>query len=141
MERMVTAWKNRCMPVVFSDHLLEFRVVFSLAFREENQVGPAKGIRRLAQNSPREDMAIAKGILSIDKEKVEAVAEAEVLVAIVQKKGVGPVVADGVACAFDAVGIHEDGYAWEVAGEHEGFIPGLGGIEENGFPVGNNAGR
>ena len=41
------------------------------------------------------------------------------------------VVADGVACGFDAIGIDEDGHAGEVASEHEGFVASLGGIEEN----------
>lgn len=41
------------------------------------------------------------------------------------------VVADGVAGGFDAVGVDEDGDAWEIAGEHEGFVARLGGIKEN----------
>jgi len=84
-------------------------------------------------------MLIAERILSIDEEKVEAIAEAEVLETIVEKEGVGPVVADGVACAFDPVGIDENGDTGEITGEHEGLVSCLGGVEEDRFSVRNNA--
>jgi hypothetical protein len=78
---------------------------------------------------------ISEWVLAIDEEEVKAVAEAEVLEAVVEEEGVGLVVADGVAGGFDAVGVDEDGDAWEVAGEHEGFVAGLSGIQENRFSV------
>jgi hypothetical protein len=74
---------------------------------------------------------VAEWVLAIDEEEVEAVAEAEVLEAVVEKEGVGLIVADGVAGGFDTVGVDEDGDAWEIAGEHEGLVTGLSGIEEN----------
>ena len=74
---------------------------------------------------------VAEWVLAIDEEEVEAVAEAEVLEAVVEEEGVGLVVADGVASGFDAVGVDKDGDAWKVAGEHEGLVTGLSGIEEN----------
>ena len=76
-------------------------------------------------------MLVAEWVLAIDEEEVEAVAEAEVLEAVVEKEGVGLIVADGVAGGFDTVGVDEDGDAWEIAGEHEGLVTGLSGIEEN----------
>jgi len=86
-------------------------------------------------------VAVAKGILAIDEEEVETVAEAEVLVAVVEEESVRTVVADGVTGGFDAVGRHENGDAGKVAGEHERLVTGLGGVEEDGFSVGNNPGR
>jgi len=83
---------------------------------------------------------VAEWVLAVDEEEVEAVAEAEVLEAVVEKEGVGLVVADGVASRFDSVGVDEDGDAWEIACEHEGLVARLSGIEENGFSVGDNAG-
>ena len=83
-------------------------------------------------------MLIAERILSIDEEKVEAIAEAEVLETIIEKKGVGPVVADSVAGTFDSVGIDEHGDTGEITGEHEGLVSSLGGVEEDRFSVGNN---
>jgi hypothetical protein len=74
---------------------------------------------------------VSEGVLAVDEEEIEAVAEAEVLEAIVEEEGVGLVMADGVAGGFDAVGVDEDGDAWEIACEHEGFVAGLSGIEEN----------
>jgi hypothetical protein len=95
---------------------------------------------RFAKDATGEDVLVSERVLSIDEEKVKAVAEAEVLKAVVEKEGIGLVVADGVASGFDAVGVHKDGDAWEVAGEHEGLVAGLSGIKENRFSVGNNAG-
>jgi hypothetical protein len=86
---------------------------------------------RFAKDATGEDVLVSERVLSIDEEKVKAVAEAEVLKAVVEKEGIGLVVADGVASGFDAVGVDEDGNAWEIAGEHEGFVAGLSGIEEN----------
>jgi hypothetical protein len=84
---------------------------------------------------------VAERVLAVDEEKVEAVSEAEVLEAVVEKEGIGLVVADGVASGFDAVRVDEDGDAGKVACEHEGFVAGLSGIEENRFSVGDNSGR
>jgi hypothetical protein len=86
-------------------------------------------------------MLIAERILSINKEEVEAIAETEVLETIVEKEGIGLVVADGVACAFDSVGIDEYGDTGEIAGEHEGLVSCLGGVEEDRFSVRNNPRR
>ena len=74
---------------------------------------------------------VSEWVLAIDEKEVEAVAEAEVLEAVIEEEGVGLIVADGVAGGFDAVGVDENGDAWEVAGEHEGLVTGLSGIEEN----------
>jgi F0F1-type ATP synthase epsilon subunit len=60
-------------------------MVFALALREENQIGSSEGVGRFTENSTREDVAVAEGILPVHQEKVEAVAESEVLVAIVEE--------------------------------------------------------
>jgi hypothetical protein len=74
---------------------------------------------------------VSEGVLAVDEEEIEAVAEAEVLKAVVEEEGVGLIVAYGVAGGFDAVGVDEYGDAWKVACEHEGLVAGLSGIEEN----------
>ena len=74
-------------------------------------------------------MTVAERILAIHEEEIKAVTEPEVLVAVVEEKGIGAIMTNGVSGAFDAIGIDEDGYAGEVAGEHEGLVTGLGGIE------------
>jgi hypothetical protein len=84
-------------------------------------------------------MLIAERILPIDEEKVEAIAEAEILESVIEKEGVGPVVANGVTGAFDSVGIDEHGDTGEITGEHEGLVSCLGRVEEDRFSVGNNA--
>ena len=72
---------------------------------------------------------VSEGVLAVDEEEIKAVAEAEVLEAVVEKEGVGLIVANGVAGRFDSVGVDEDGDAWEIACEHEGLVAGLSGIE------------
>jgi len=84
-------------------------------------------------------MLVAERILPINKQEVKAIAEAEVLEAVIEKEGVGPIVADGVTGAFDSVGIDEDGDTGKITGEHEGLVSCLGGVEEDRFSVGNNA--
>ncbi len=80
-------------------------------------------------------MLISEWVLAVDEEEVEAVAKAEVLEAVVEEEGIGLIVSNGVAGGFDAVGVDEDGDAWKIAGEHEGLVAGLSGIEENRFSV------
>ena len=113
---------------------------FPLALGEEDEIGAAQGVGWFAEDSSRQNMFVAERILSIDEEEVKAIAEAEVLEAVIEQEGIGSIVADGEASAFDAIGIDEDGDAGEIAGEHEGFITSLSGIEENGPSVRNNAG-
>ena len=119
----------------------KFGVIFARAFGQKDEIGSAEGIGRFAQDSAGQDVLIAEGVLAVDEEEIEAVAEAEVLKAVVEEEGIGLVVADGVASGFDAIGIDEDGDAGEIAGEHEGFVARLGGIEQDRFSVGDNAGR
>jgi len=85
-------------------------------------------------------MLIAERILSIDEKEVKAIAEAQVLKAVIEKEGVSSVVTDSVTGTFDSVGIDEHGDAREIAGEHEGLVSCLGGIEEDRISVRNNAG-
>ena len=129
------------VTVVAADLFFHLGVFVAGAFGEEDEIGPAEGIGGFAKDATGEDVLVAERVLAVDEEKVEAVSEAEVLKAVVEKEGVGLVVADGVAGGFDAVGVDEDGDAGKVACEHEGFVAGLSGIEENRFSVGDNSGR
>ena len=126
------------VAVMAADLFFEFGVIFARTFGQENEIGPAEGIGGLAEDSAGENVLIAEGVLAVDEEEIEAVAEAEVLKAVVEEEGIGLVVADGVAGGFDAIGIDEDGDAGEIAGEHEGFVARLGGIEQDRFSVGHN---
>ena len=117
------------MSVVAADLFFDLGVFVAGAFSEEDEVGSAEGIGGFAKDAAGKDVLVAERVLSVDKEKVKAVAEAEVLKAVVEKEGIGLVVADGVASGFDAVGVDEYGDAWKVAGEHEGLVAGLSGIE------------
>jgi len=141
MERVMGAGKDAGVAVVATDLFFEGGMVLALAFGEENEVGAFEGVGRFAENAAGKNVTVAEGILAVHEEKIETVAEAEVLVAIVKKEGIGAVVADGVAGRFDAVGINEDGDTGKVAGEHEGFVAGLGRVEQDGFSIGYDPGR
>jgi hypothetical protein len=131
MKGVMAAGVDGGMSVVAADFFLHLGVFVAGAFGEEDEIGAAESIGGFAKDSAGEDVLVAEWVLAIDEEEVEAVAEAEVLEAIVEEEGVGLVVADGVAGGFDTVGVDENGDAWEVASEHEGFVAGLSGIEEN----------
>jgi hypothetical protein len=140
MKGVMAAGVDGGVPVVAADLFFDLGVFVAGAFGEEDEIGSAECIGGFAKDATGEDVLVAERVLSIDEKKVKAVAEAEVLKAVVEKEGIGLVVADGVASGFDAVGVHKDGDAWEVAGEHEGLVAGLSGIKENRFSVGDNAG-
>jgi len=129
------------VSVVAADLFFDLGVFVAGAFGEEDEIGPAECIGGFAKDAAGKDVLVAERVLAVDEEEVEAVAEAEVLKAVVEKEGIGLVVANGVTGRFNSVGVDEDGDAWKVAGEHEGLVAGLSGIKENRFSVGDNAGR
>ena len=131
MKGVMAAGVDGGVSVVAADLFFDLGVFVAGAFGEEDEIGPAEGIGGFAKDAAGKDVLVAERVLSVDEEEVEAVAEAEVLEAVVEEEGVGLVVADGVASGFDAVGVDKDGDAWKVAGEHEGLVTGLSGIEEN----------
>jgi hypothetical protein len=126
---------------VAADLFFQSGLILALALGEENEIGPFEGVGWFAEDAAGQHVAVAKGILAIHEEEVEAVAESEVLVAVIEEEGISAVVADGVAGGFDAVGVDENGDAGKVAGEHEGLVTRLGGVEQNGFSIGHDAGR
>jgi len=141
VERVMAAGVDRGVSVVAADLFFHLGVFVACAFGEEDEIGPAEGIGGFAKDAAGEDVLVAEGILAVDEEKIKSITETEVLEAVVEKEGIGLVMADGVASGFDAVGVDEDGDAGKVACEHEGLVAGLSGIEENRFSVGDNARR
>ena len=121
----MTAGVNGRMTIMATDGFFNLLVILTVAFGQKNEIGPTQGIGGFAQDSPWKNMLVAERILTIDEEEIESVAEPEVLESIVQKKGIGLVMADGMAGRFDPVGIHQDGHAGKVACEHEGLVAGL----------------
>jgi hypothetical protein len=138
---MMSAGENLGVAIVAADLFFEGRLIFALAFGEEDEVSAFERVRWFAEYAAGKHVAVAEGILAVNQEKIKAVAEAEVLIAVVEEEGVGAVVADGVTGGFDPVGIDEDGDTGEVAGKHEGLVAGLGGIEQDRFSVRDDAGR
>ena len=135
---VMAARVNGGVAVMVPNLFLNLGVIFAGAFREEDEIGTAESIGGLAEDSAGENVLIAERVLPVDEEEVKAVAQTEVLESIIEEKSVGLVVADGVACGFDAIGIDENGHAREVASEHEGFVASLGGVEQDRFSVGHD---
>jgi hypothetical protein len=84
MERVVGTGKDAGVSIVATDLLFQGGLVLALAFGEQDKIGALKGVGGFPEDSAGEDMAVAEGILAVDQEEVEAVAEAEVLVAVVE---------------------------------------------------------
>jgi hypothetical protein len=84
MERVVGTGKDAGVSIVATDLLFQGGLILALAFGEENQIGTLEGVGWFPEDAAGEDMAVAEGILAVDQEEVEAVAEAEVLVAVVE---------------------------------------------------------
>jgi hypothetical protein len=131
MKWVMAAGVDRGVSVMAADLFFDLGVFVAGAFGEEDEIGSAEGIGGFAKDSSGKDVLVAEWVLAVDEEEIKAVAEAEVLEAVVEKEGIGLVLTNGVASRFNAVGVDEDGDAWEVAGEHEGLVTGLSGIEEN----------
>ena len=85
VERVMGAGEDAGVAVVAADLFFERSLVLVLAFGEKDQVGALEGIGGFPEDAAGEDVAVAEGILAIDEEKIEAVAEAEVLIAVVEK--------------------------------------------------------
>jgi hypothetical protein len=129
MERVMAAGVDGGVSVVAADLFFDLGVFVAGAFGEEDEIGPAECIGGFAKDAAGKDVLVAERVLAVDEEEVEAVAKAEVLKTVVEKEGIGLVVSDGVAGGFNSVGVDEYGDAWKVAGEHEGLVAGLSGIE------------
>jgi hypothetical protein len=78
--------------------------------------------------------------LAVDETDFESVPESEILHAVIEDEGIDAHVADGVHGAFDAVFVDENDDVGEAACEHERFVAGEAGIEEQLFSVMNDAG-
>jgi hypothetical protein len=131
MKWVMAAGVDRGVSVMAADLFFDLGVFVAGAFGEEDEIGSAEGIGGFAKDSSGKDVLVPEWVLAVDEEEIKAVAEAEVLEAVVEKEGIGLVLTNGVASRFNAVGVDEDGDAWEGAGEHEGLVTGLSGIEEN----------
>jgi len=141
MERLVGALDELGVLVVAAEFLAQFGEVAAIALGDEDDVGAAELLGRLAQEAAREEVAVGEGGLAVDEDDVDALLEAEELEAVVEEKGVAVVFANGVEAAFDAVLVDEDEDVLEVGGEHEGLVAGEFGIEKEGAAIGNDAGR
>jgi len=71
--------------VVAADLFFHFGVFVAGAFGEEDKIGPAEGIGGFAKDAAGEDVLVAEGVLTVDEQEIKAIAEAEVLEAVVEK--------------------------------------------------------
>ena len=76
MKGVMAAGVDGSMSVVASDLFFHLGVFVAGAFGEEDEIGPAEGIGGFAKDATGQDVLVAEGVLSIDEEKIEAIAEA-----------------------------------------------------------------
>ncbi len=123
------------------DEVLELAVAFAVGLGEEDVAGAAQVFDGFAQDAAGEQVAVAEGVGLVHKEEVEPALERQVLETVVEDKGVAAEFLDGVGAGLDAVFVHQHDDAGEVAREHEGFVAGDLGIEEDGLAVTDDARR
>lgn len=135
----VSAFDDFCDAVVFADFCDDVGVVAAVAFGEEDVAGAFEVLWGFAEGAAWEHVAVAPGGGAVDEDHVEAVFEAEVLEAVVEDEDVCAEFFECVDACFDAVFVDDDGDAWEVGGEHEGFVACDVAVEEDAFAVADDA--
>jgi hypothetical protein len=139
VEGLVGALDDFGGAVIEADALNEFVVGFAVAFGDEDVTGAVEVLGRFAEGAPGEKVFVSEGGVTIDEDNIEAMAEAEVLEAVIEEDGIDLVFADGGEPALHAVLVDEDDDVLEVIGEHVRFVAGGAGVEEKGFAVGDEA--
>ncbi len=105
--------------------------MLAIGLGEKDVGGALEVFDGFSEDATGEEVAVAEGVGFIDEEEIKSAFEVEVLEAVVEDKGIDSEFLDSVEAGFNAVFIDEDGDAWEVAGEHEGFIAGEFRIEKD----------
>lgn len=98
-------------------------------------------IGRLAKRSAREKELVSVRSFAIDEDNIKSFLQREILKSIIQEKRIGFEFSNGIQTSLDAVFINNDRDIVKIVSQHEGFISGVLGIEEEGFSVRDQAGR
>ncbi len=104
---------------------------------DEDVRGPAEVGDGFAEDAPRQQAAVAEGIVAVDQHQVDLAAERQVLQAVVEQDRVDAEATQRETPAFDAVAVDDDDHAegGEDAGEHVGLVAGLIGAREHGAAI------
>jgi len=129
------------LGMVAGNYLAQFVVGLAVGFGNEDVGGAAEVADRLAEDAAGQKAVVAEGVGFVHQEEIELAAEREVLEAVVEEENVGAKFLDGVLAGLDSVFVHQHNDAGEIAGEHEGLVPGFGGIEEDVLAVADDLGR
>ena len=136
----VIAFDDVGVGIEAADFIADF-VNIAAALCEEDDVGAADMAGGLAKDAAWEHIAVAERVGGIDEDDFDGMLQLFVLEAIVEDECIATEAFDGVAASLDAVAVNNDGNAWEVGGEHIGFVAAGCRIKEEAFTVGNNERR
>ena len=139
--RAVRGRDDRGRGIVATNLFDEIGVIAAVGLGENDVVRAAQVFLGLAQSSCGEHRARAERGIGIDQANVEGARHAQVLHAVIEDQGIGAEFLDGKPSGFDAIFIDENGHAGEIVGEHEWFIAGEIGVEQDGSPGGDNFGQ
>ena len=112
-----------------------------IAFRDQDVGGPSQIFGRFAKGSAWQEKLVAKRGLPVDQYNVKTSMESQILQTVVEDQEVASELIGGMACTGNAILVDNHGHAPEILGQHEGFIPGCFGIEQQGTPLRNDTHR
>lgn len=135
----MAALDDRSRAIVCSDAPVEFGEVASIAFGDENMGGASQVCGGFAQGAAREQIFVAEGGLAVDQDKIKAPVKSQILETIVKDEKVAPDLRDGMAPAGDTVLVDNNRDPAKILCQHEGLVPRILGIQEEGSALGNNA--
>ena len=104
----------------------------------DKDVGPRKMLQRFAQDASRQDVAISKGIGSIDEDDVDVAIKLPVLEAVVEDENLSIEFFNGHAAAYSSVPTDENGNAHEASGHETRFIAPLFSRKEYHAAIGHD---
>jgi hypothetical protein len=97
---------------------------------DDGDVGAADVAGGFAQEAAWEGVAVVEGQLRVEQDDVEVAGELPELKAVVEDENVDGPMPQGLAAGEAAVLADDDGDAGAQAGEEDGFVAGVGGIQD-----------
>ena len=137
--RRVIALDDLGRGVIAADLLLDGGDV-AAALREKDDVGPFEIPHRLAQDAPRQQVAVAERIGRVDQHDFNRMLQLLILEPVVQDERVATKTVDGITPGLHPVTVDDNGDTRQIRGKHVRLVAAGGGIQENTAPVRHDQG-
>src|SRR5438874_4500902 len=139
MQRPVRALNNFRGAIVMADSFDQLFIRFAGTFRNENVTGAAQIPRWFAQCSTRQKKFVPERRLPINQHDIEPMLEVEILQTVVEQQSIGVHFFNREEPALDAILVDQYGHVFQVVRQHVGLVSGSKRVEQQGFPIGNDA--